>query len=647
MTGPTAAAAQPLSAVYGGIRYTGELVRVAAWEPSLGSALDGDVYFRVVFLESSPPPPAGDLRDGRIAVHVPGPPSPARRRADAELRTLREAQAGYAADVGDALSEQAHELEEHVVEEWASSFRDGQVVASPPLDLDVAGVFASGYWSAWAERIGQALLARAYTTLPVDAGKLSGPLRPGEDAPALFEAVGAEGSDIGAAALDLFGPALGIARTGRGSVDLSRCAGVDLVAAEADQHSGAELGQRLAHGLGLTYPLATLFALLGVLRGSAEVRLAPAHHVRLRGGAALEEPRITADVVAHLAWPTRFWADVDGIGPVGAPRAEEGSGAYLDVLGVADDGGLRAWLGTMSDGLLSVTQHLIALAAAQGRELGSDELEPLARVRRLIAAEDAAAVGARARELFGGVGPFRAGMELWTAWREGLEDAAALTGAVAFLERVTVEEARRQLSMEREALASRLRDPALLTSPQQWPALAEATRRFSRAYADAYLEHHDAYHAQMELLAHRMADVAIEGRALARLNGIPELGNPVSPELPGLCEELRSLVRTCGAPLDADAIGRDAVCPSCAVRLDAVPPTAEVASLAASVSEALGEQNTRLARAVAHRLLGREANERLDRFIQVVEVSDLSGLANVLDDELTAFVGELLREERR
>ena len=639
-----AAGSQPVSAVYGGIRYAGELVRATAWEPSLGSALDGDAYFKVVFLESPPAPPAGDLRDGRIAVHVPGPPSPARQRAEAELRTLREAQAGYAADVGDALAAQAHEIEEHVVEEWSASFRDGQVVASPALDLDLAAVFATGYWSAWAERIGQALLARAYPALPVDAGKLSGPMRPDEDAPALFEIVRAEGSEVGSVALDAFGPALGIVRTGRGTVDLSHCGGVDLVAAEAEQHSGAALGHRLAHGLGLTYPLATLFLLLYVLRESTEVRLAAAHRLRLRGGAALDEPRITADVLRDLAWRARFWADVDGIGPAGAPGAA-GSGEYLEVLGLADDTALRDWLATMSDGLLSVTQHLIELAAAQDRELDAVEAAALARVRRLIQVEDASEVGARAQELFGGVGPFRADMELWTAWREGLEHAAALTGAIAFLERATVDEARRDLAMERETLASRLRNPALLTSPQQWPALAEAAHRFSQAYANAYVEHHDAYHVQMEVLAHRMADVVTQGRALARLNAVPELGRPISPGLPGLCEELLSVVRTCGAAPNPDAIAGDAVCHSCAVHLDAAPPTAEVELLASSVGEALGEQNARLARAIAHRLLKREANERLDRFIQVVEVSDLSGLASVLDDELTAFVGALLREE--
>ncbi len=643
MTGPTASA-QPVDAVHGGIRYAGELVRAAAWEPSLGSALDGDIYFKVVFLESPPAPPASDLRDGRIAVHVPGPLSPARQRAEAELRTLREAQAGYAADVGDALAAQAHEIEEQVVEEWASSFRGGQVVASPELGLDVAAVFASGYWSAWAERIGQALLARAYPDLPVDAAKLSTPLRPGEDAPAFFEVVAAAGSEISSVALDAFGPSLGIARAAGGTLDLSRCAGVDLVTAEAERHTGAALGYRLAHGLGLTYPLATLFALLSVLRGSTEVRLTPAHHLRLRSGAALDEPLITSDDLSNLAWPTRFWADVDGIGPAGAQPAE--SSAYLDVLGVADGDTLRGWLGTMSDGLLPVTHALMALAAAQGLELGTGELEALGRVQRLIEPGDAADVGARARELFGRVGPFRTGMELWTSWRDGLEHAATLTKAIALVERATVDDARRELSMEREALASRLRDPALLTSPQAWPALAEASRRFLRTYAAAYIEHHDAYHMQMELLAHRMAEADTQARGLERLNAVPELGQPIAPDLPGLCEELRNVVLTCGAPLDADAIARDPVCPSCALRLDAAPPTAEVEALAASVSEALSEQNARLARAVAHRLIKRETNERLDRFVQVVEVSDLSGLANILDDELVAFLGALLREER-
>ena len=37
-------------------------------------------------------------------------------------------------------------------------------------------------------------------------------------------------------------------------------------------------------------------------------------------------------------------------------------------------------------------------------------------------------------------------------------------------------------------------------------------------------------------------------------------------------------------------------------------------------------------------------SQALVQVFQVVEVSDLAGLAHVLDDELTSFVGALLRE---
>ena len=41
-------------------------------------------------------------------------------------------------------------------------------------------------------------------------------------------------------------------------------------------------------------------------------------------------------------------------------------------------------------------------------------------------------------------------------------------------------------------------------------------------------------------------------------------------------------------------------------------------------------------------ILAAEKGERLERFLQVVQASDLTGLANVLDDELLAFLRELL-----
>ena len=193
-------------------------------------------------------------------------------------------------------------------------------------------------------------------------------------------------------------------------------------------------------------------------------------------------------------------------------------------------------------------------------------------------------------------------------------------------------------------MSSRLRGAGLIGAPRQWGPLAEAVGRFRANYARAYLAHHEEYHAKMGLLGHRTEEIVRQARALARLNSVAELGTPGATDLPGMAEELRILVRSCGLALDAETIASGALCPSCAINLGDTPPVDEVAALAGYVGEGLQRQNERLSGRLIDRRLGRQAQGRLERFVQVVGVSDLYGLANVLDDELTSFVGALLRE---
>ena len=68
-----------------------------------------------------------------------------------------------------------------------------------------------------------------------------------------------------------------------------------------------------------------------------------------------------------------------------------------------------------------------------------------------------------------------------------------------------------------------------------------------------------------------------------------------------------------------------------------------VESLGGYVHEALSEQNQRLSSWVVQRLVRGEQSEQTDPFIKMVQVSDLSGLAHVLDNELAWFIGDLLR----
>ena len=54
---------------------------------------------------------------------------------------------------------------------------------------------------------------------------------------------------------------------------------------------------------------------------------------------------------------------------------------------------------------------------------------------------------------------------------------------------------------------------------------------------------------------------------------------------------------------------------------------------------------TRLSSEAVRRILARARGERIEQFLEVVQASDLAGLASVLDDELLEFLRDLLAGE--
>jgi hypothetical protein len=85
-------------------------------------------------------------------------------------------------------------------------------------------------------------------------------------------------------------------------------------------------------------------------------------------------------------------------------------------------------------------------------------------------------------------------------------------------------------------------------------------------------------------------------------------------------------------------------CSSCGLLLGTTAPSREVGDTVGSIRAALREQNSRISLQVVSRILDGTRDERIDLFIKVVQSSDLSGLANVLDDQVERFLRELLAQ---
>ena len=91
------------------------------------------------------------------------------------------------------------------------------------------------------------------------------------------------------------------------------------------------------------------------------------------------------------------------------------------------------------------------------------------------------------------------------------------------------------------------------------------------------------------------------------------------------------------------ALQDDPLCPTCSIALSNQPPSEQVANVVRDVERDLGGQQVRLAGEAVRRILAR-GGERIERFLEIVQASDLTGLALVLDDELLAFISDLLAE---
>lgn len=77
--------------------------------------------------------------------------------------------------------------------------------------------------------------------------------------------------------------------------------------------------------------------------------------------------------------------------------------------------------------------------------------------------------------------------------------------------------------------------------------------------------------------------------------------------------------------------------------LDEDVPHRESAFVVSETERAMRAYNRTLSSEGVRQILAHPSKEQLDKFINLVQVSDLSALANILDDELVGFLRGFVR----
>jgi hypothetical protein len=294
-----------------------------------------------------------------------------------------------------------------------------------------------------------------------------------------------------------------------------------------------------------------------------------------------------------------------------------------------------------------------ASRAPRAAEVRTGLRRTLARIGREHRAPNVAPALSRLRALVGGEAPSRSyeapealaeDVALARCLAERPKEAEEVVAMRAYVDDAVVPATLRELAVDRAIAREQLSFGLLLMEPQRFESSRAAFESFRAAYAAAYAAHHRAYWDATLALRRELADAAAAAQALARLNSLRELGRPEGMRALVEYDRLAGDQRSCAAPDVERTLERAAVCEGCGLALAEQPRVAPAEAALRELRAALQRQQRRLASRAVRRILSR-GGERIERFLQIVQASDLKGLADVLDDELLTFLSELLAQD--
>ena len=223
------------------------------------------------------------------------------------------------------------------------------------------------------------------------------------------------------------------------------------------------------------------------------------------------------------------------------------------------------------------------------------------------------------------------------------EEVAELAAMRAYLDAATPGPQMHELFVDHAVTRERLSFAALLDQPRELESMRATFELFQSGYVEAYTEHHRRHWRAFARLRAILDEGALTAQALVRLNTLRALGRPVGRAALAAYGRMTRGRRACSARELASALREQPLCPDCGITMENGAPSEETEEVLRRLHAALARQQARLAGEAVRRILAR-GGERIDQFLQIVQASDPAGLAQVLDDQLLAFLQELLSQ---
>ncbi len=295
----------------------------------------------------------------------------------------------------------------------------------------------------------------------------------------------------------------------------------------------------------------------------------------------------------------------------------------------------------------AVRDSVTLLATKLGGSPPQEELDAVKRISDISNASDAADFYHRVTNNYADAKPFGQDLGVFRRWETVHACSAGIINAKYWLSPLYLRESDKELLVEKSALENQITLEALLKNPRLCPSVLAQFDLFKRHFRNAYQAHHRDYNKEGSDAYSMLQEQKPKLDAIKRLNDIAEIGNPVGSDLPQRFIDLERKLITCPVTVVAQvSVESEPFCSQCRLMLKDEVPSPLVQQFCKDLDKAVHEQFKRLSQQAISQILNNSKDDKLTRFLKVVQASDLASLCSILDDNLVAFIRSLLTEKQ-
>jgi len=655
------------------VRYGGEVVISDRWRDEFGEEIkNADQHFRLVYLTAKPGVAdnkiTADLADARVAVCLPDALSNDSREALADLMAAEQMKRNCAAPNQSTLREYAdgkrRDAVKAILKCQQDEYRRGKVITQKGY-----GILALEIFKLIKDReddLAGRLLDKSYDTplfdpkglkkefTDADARKVYAGLFQKEPAKAEKDAV--QNFAVG---LEL------VAKTHPTDFkpDTSQALGKlrDHLQGQADVPLSDLKAAFCRAPYGLTEAMVSLYALAQVKVGGYEVVLNPGSPITMTNGKALPGNRLTPHTLALCEWNAKL--DKAMLGARIVKSIQKGWNEVLDYARVLDpdfkpasspdeeltrNDKLLTVLAKLKGELPDVEKSLTSLLSKLGSAMPKELTETLARLNGLVTVGSYQEFDAAVRESYANKDAFAVAFTDYENARTLREQAFQISQAFDYLSGAC--EVDNKVEMDRISLLTMLSIESYLKQTSLIAVHMDGFQRWKSNYVHAYRKAHRAHHEALAELGKSFDALRPRARALDRMNTIVELGPPLIAAMHAGADLLKLETALCACPdaMEAAVDQTSPLCPRCRWTPNDSLPHQQLKRLQAKVEAGLADRFQRFKDATIAAILKKAADEKntsLKELLQIVQVADSDKLANVLTDDLIAFLRKLLFDE--